>query len=70
MAAETQRVRSTAASFVSYDKDRKILGVTWSGSSRTYYYHGVPEPVYAALLNAPSVGKFLNANVRDRYPFS
>jgi hypothetical protein len=69
MATDTQRVRSTAASFVSYDWERNVLGVTWSGSNRTYYYRGVPSYVYLAVINAPSVGRALNAMVRNVYSF-
>jgi hypothetical protein len=70
MATDTQRVRSTAASMISYDWERNVLGVTWSGSSRTYYYQGVPPYVYLAVLRAPSIGRALNAMVRNNYPFS
>jgi hypothetical protein len=69
MATPTQRIRSTAASFVSYDPERQVLGVTWNGG-RTYYYRGVSQAVYEALLKAPSIGEFLNYNVRNSYPFS
>ena len=34
-----------------------------------YRYFGVPKAVYSALVNAPSAGAFLNANIKGAYDF-
>lgn len=40
----------------------------WSGG--LYSYAGVPESVYAALMQAPSHGKFFHAHIKNVYPYS
>lgn len=34
-----------------------------------YKYSGVPSSIYEQLLNAPSVGSFLNSNIKGSYNF-
>lgn len=38
-------------------------------SGATYRYSGVPSHVYERLMAAESKGRFINANIRDRYPY-
>ena len=38
-------------------------------SGRVYQYYDVPEDIYTEMLNAPSKGKYFNANIRDRLPY-
>lgn len=33
----------------------------------TYHYEGVPAELYAQLQSAESVGKFFQANIRDKF---
>jgi hypothetical protein len=59
---------STAISFISYDRDRGMLTVTFV-SGRRYQYYGVSSDVVSAFRNAPSKGAFFNQRIRDRYRF-
>ena len=34
-----------------------------------YEYDAVPRPTYEALLEAPSPGKFLNSEIKNRFGF-
>ena len=38
-------------------------------SGRVYQYYDVPEDIYAEMLNAPSKGKYFNANIRGKFPY-
>ena len=51
-----------------YQPDLEELEI-WFVSGRRYVYFGVPEPVYLALRDAPSLGEFFNAHIRDRYAY-
>lgn len=35
----------------------------------TYWYRGVPEAVYRALLSAPSHGQYFHAHIKGVYPY-
>lgn len=35
-----------------------------------YKYEGVPASIYQELLNAPSVGSYLNSNIKGSYPYT
>ena len=65
----TTRLLSTCLSFAAYDYDREVLTLTFTSGHR-YSYFGVSPTVYAALLVAPSKGKFFLSSIRDSYPFS
>lgn len=43
------------------------MHVTYKKAGK-YRYDGVSITVYEALIKADSPGKFIHANVRDRYP--
>lgn len=49
-----------------YDPDTKELAVRFH-SGRTYTFDGVDADVYDSFLNAPSLGKYFNAHIKDRY---
>jgi hypothetical protein len=36
-------------------------------NGNVYQYFDVPEAVYDELMRAESIGKFLNANIKDNY---
>ena len=38
-------------------------------SGGTYWYRGVPESVYRALMSAPSHGKYFHAHIKNVYPY-
>jgi hypothetical protein len=59
---------STAIAFISYDRDRAILTVTFT-TSRRYKYYGVPSDVVTAFRHASSKGAFFNQCIRDHYRY-
>ena len=59
-------VQSSSLHSVGYDTAAQVLEVEFRRGG-IYQYFGLPEPVYEALLNAASVGKFFQANIRDRF---
>ncbi len=62
------RVESSNIAGVCYDIKTQTLYVAFKNGSR-YFYQPVPEPVYTALLNAPSKGRYLNAQIIGRYKY-
>lgn len=61
-----QPVYSTNVSAVAYDQEAKEMYVTWLKGKRSVYT-GVPEDVAMDCANAPSVGNFLNTEVKGKY---
>ena len=59
-------VVSSAISDVTYEEDTEQLIVKFR-SGRRYTYLAVPPSIYQALVDASSVGKFFNENVKDVY---
>jgi len=59
-------VQSSNVVAVGYEPDGGQLVVQFK--SGLYRYDGVPQAFYHALLAAPSVGKFLNTDIKPRYP--
>ena len=54
---------------VGYDGGTQTLEVEFV-SGAVYQYYGVPEGIHQQLMQAPSKGQFLNAYIKDRYPYS
>ena len=48
-------------------KARTVLAVVFTTSDTVYTHHGVPYSVYAALMQASSMGAYYNAYIRGRY---
>lgn len=65
-AVEMQRVESSNVWAVGYDAEFARLFVEFT-TGATYRYDGVEKDVYESLMAAESVGKFLNANIKERY---
>ena len=61
-------VESSAVAAVGYDPESETLEVEYR-SGRVYRYAAVPFGVVQDLWSAPSVGRFVHANVRDRYAY-
>lgn len=61
-------VESSNVAGVCYDGKTQTLYVAFKSGSR-YFYQAVPEPVYTALLNAPSKGRYLNHQIIGRYQY-
>jgi hypothetical protein len=57
---------SSCLSSISYDPVQMILTCNFV-EGQTYEYYFVPLPAVLRLCNAPSVGRFFNAVIRDQY---
>ncbi len=60
-------VESSSLAAVGFDGTVNELYVSFR-SGKVYRYFQVPSSVYRALREAPSLGRFFNETVRDRYP--
>lgn len=61
-----QAVNSSNVSSIGYDMNTEELDIEFS-SGKTYAYADVPYDTYQALLNAPSIGKFVRANIINKF---
>lgn len=66
----SQAVYSSSVSDVGYDSDSGELLITWSKSGKTSAYQGVPEAKALEGANAPSVGQWVNAEIKPYYSHS
>jgi hypothetical protein len=62
-------VSSTSVASVGYDNATRTLEIEFK-TGRVYQYHGVEADIFEQLTNAPSKGRFMNAYIRNSYPFS
>ncbi len=60
--------QSIAIKAFDYDNEKQILRVEFNSGS-IYNYLDVPETVYKEMKDAPSVGKFFNAEIKDKFGF-
>lgn len=63
---ELTPVTSSNVAAVGYDDETKTLQVQFKGGE-TYNYFGVPQELYDNLLNAESVGGFLNTYIKPHF---
>lgn len=61
-------VESSNLRSVGYDEFLLVLETEFKNGS-VYRYYGVQPGVYDELINAESVGKYFNANVKSKYNF-
>ncbi len=61
-------VSSSNISAIGYDNDSLTLAIEFKNGS-VYHYSGVPQEEHAGIMNAESKGKYLNSNIKNRYPF-
>ena len=61
-------VDSTSIELVGYDEDARELYVHFR-RGRTYVYFDVPPSTYAALLEAPSKGRYLNFEIKPYHEY-
>ena len=54
---------------IGYDPAIETLEVEYTNGS-IYQYFNVPPNLYEQLMAAPSKGQFMNAYIRNGYPFS
>lgn len=62
-------VESSNVKAVGHNKDSSTLQVEFINGS-TYQYFGVPESVFAELLNSDSVGGYLASDIKGTYKYS
>jgi hypothetical protein len=68
---EMQAVSSSDVSEIGYDLETATLRIRFLKGSRLYDYYGVPEEIYLGLMNAPSIGQYLNVNIKKGgYPYA
>jgi hypothetical protein len=65
---ERTPITSTNIRAAGYDEDSQTLEVEFN-SGLVYQYAGVPASEYEGLMNADSKGKYLNANIKNRYSY-
>lgn len=66
---ERQPVSSTTVASVGYDVSTATLEIEFVGG-RVYQYFDVPQHVFEALMSAPSVGSYLNTEIRKVYRYA
>ena len=64
---ERVAVTSSTIASIGYDHGTSTLEVEFKGGT-IYAYGGVPAAIHAAMMRADSHGKYLNAEVKDRFP--
>lgn len=62
-----QPVMSKMCTTVGYDSEAKELIVTWNSGKRSAY-SGVDEATALRCANAPSVGQYINSEIKPNYP--
>jgi hypothetical protein len=65
---ERTPVSSSNISAIGYDADSQVLEIEFTNGA-VYSYSGVPLGEYEAFMNADSKGKYLHANIKNRYSF-
>jgi hypothetical protein len=65
---------STSIDAAEYDWDRAVLRVRFKAGRAahrggTYDYFDVPEAVIRAFINAPSLGQFVNWQIKPHYRY-
>lgn len=62
-------VQSSNVAAIGYDDASNTLEVEFNNGA-VYQYFGVPANLYNLMMEAPSKGQFLNANIKNAFPFS
>jgi hypothetical protein len=65
---DRQRVDSSNVAAIGYYPNARILEVEFH-SRALYEYRGVPPAEYEALMCAASIGRYLSARIKGRYPY-
>ena len=60
---------SSAIDRASYEAGTKVLDIFYAGGDR-YSYFDVPPRDYRALMEAPSIGAFVNRRIKPFYRYS
>lgn len=68
MTQERVPVDSSMLTWVAYNDEEEVLTVEFVNSGEIRAYYEVPRKIYEQVLKAPSVGRFMRANVLGTYP--
>jgi hypothetical protein len=63
-----RKVSSSAVDRVAYDDETGTLDLWYKGGDR-YSYFDVPRAIYEALLEADSIGGFVNREIKPHYRY-
>jgi hypothetical protein len=63
---DRQSVSSSNLASVGYDPGSETLEIEFL-NGRIYQYYNVPEFMHERLMQAPSVGTFFNAEIKNAY---
>ena len=63
---ERQPVSSSNLASVGYDAGSETLEVEFK-NGHIYQYYNLPQVMFDALMQAPSMGSFFNANIRNAF---
>jgi len=64
MKIEWKSVESSNVKRVGYIRGKKLLYIEYH-SGGTYQYHPISNRTYQELMSAPSIGKYIWANIRN-----
>ena len=64
-----QAVTSSNISEIGYDENSRTLEVLFTNGN-LYQYFDVPPQIYAELMQAGSVGQYLNANIKGNFRYA
>lgn len=61
--------KSSQVASYGYDSAQRVLRVQFRSSTRAYDYRDVPPEKIEALAAAPSIGKFIAAEIRGKHDY-
>lgn len=64
---EMKSVASSNIASYGYDQSSETLRIRFHNAA-IYDYAGVPLEVVQAMIEAPSIGSYFSANIRNAYP--
>jgi hypothetical protein len=59
-------VKSSAITHIGHDENTSQMKITFK-ESKTYDYCNVPKNIFEAFINASSIGKYYDRNIKDKY---
>jgi hypothetical protein len=62
-------VPSSTVASIGYDQQTETLEIEFQNGT-VYQYYNVPSTIWEQLQMAPSKGQFVNAYLRNAYPYS
>ena len=62
-------VTSSVIASVGYKPDTMMLEIEFRSTGFVYRYFDVPEIEFRKLMNAESIGRYFNKNIKDDYRY-